>query len=144
MSKIEAVQSVPEIIPPNHELSNKIAELNTDIKYSTAFALGGTALTAAGVGGAYSMISGEHVAPVVDDIFIGSTVLTSGLAMGGAGIKQSISLRKQRRQLKKQERQELTIGSEHYQQNQKLYQQKALENATAAGVAVNGWHLEEK
>jgi hypothetical protein len=141
---MQKTQNPTEIILPNNDLSREIAELSTDIKYSAVFALGGTALTAAGIAGAYSMVTGEHVLPVVDDVFIGSGVLTSGVGMGAAGIGRSVSLRMQRRELRKQERQELTTAREHYQQNQELYQAEALKDASAAGISVNGWHIDEK
>jgi hypothetical protein len=62
------------------EASAHIAELRGDRRVFLGFMAGGLALLGAGVVGAYSLISGDHV-PVVGSIIPGAGALTSGAVL---------------------------------------------------------------
>ena len=95
-----------------------------------------------GLTGVYSLVSGEKVIPIADELGPGMGLLSMGTAIAGAGVSRLVSTTRERRQLKREERQAVAEAVEHYQQNVGLYQEHALADAAAAGVEVKGWTTE--
>ncbi|HET7060466.1 MAG TPA: hypothetical protein VFH99_04120 [Candidatus Saccharimonadales bacterium] len=134
------------IITPDYALSREIRESGTDIKVSTAFGIGAAAVAATIGLDIFSRITGNHtpITPVggnftdsigpawLLDPLATAAVVTGGLRAGAS----SISLRRERKALKQEERVKKNRSAGHYQQNQALYLESALQEAHAAGIEI--------
>ena len=128
-----------QIIYPDYELTTKIDELNTDIKYSTSFALGGLALSGGIVYASVSALTGKFDGSSAEVFAYPIGLATSGM-ISAVSAKQSFSLIRERHGLKKEQKQAVAQATEHYLENKELYQKDALQDAAKAGKPATGWH----
>ncbi len=129
-----------EIIPPDYALSARIEELSNGIRYSETMAIGTLAVGASGVTGAYLLLKGESNNPFVQYVGPGSGALSVGWWTVGL-VGQSLSLREERRPLRRQERQNKVLAAQHYEENEGFYQTQALQDAIEADSNIKGWSL---